>query len=207
MKRKRVGLLGGTFNPIHFGHLNLALEIQEKRDLEEVWFIPSLLSPLRTHEALISPEHRLNMLALALGPVPGFQICPVELERPPPSYTIDTIKEIVSLYPEPLFHLILGEDSLIRFQEWKEPDEIVRLLPLLIGSRRHSELESRFPSLGLSQEITEAIRKGLVATRQLEISASEVRERLKKRLYCGHFLPLKVLDYICANQLYFNALT
>jgi nicotinate-nucleotide adenylyltransferase len=199
---KRIGIFGGTFNPVHFGHINLALELKEKKDLTEVWFIPSLLSPLRMHETLLEAHHRANMLTLALAEIPGFELCDLELRRPPPSYTIDTVKEILELYPQHTFFLLFGEDSLMRFREWKEPLEIVRLLPLLIGSRPNSGLLKLLPTLGFNEEIASAIRKGLIPTRQMEISATELRERLKKRLYCGHFLSRKVLDYIYENQLY-----
>jgi nicotinate-nucleotide adenylyltransferase len=199
---KCIGLFGGTFNPLHVGHLNLALELREKKELDEVWFIPSLLSPFRQHESLLSSDHRLKILEIALQDIPFFKICNLELMRPAPSYTIDTIKQIKKLYPKEQFSLLFGEDSLMRFREWKEPLEIVRHVPLHIGSRHHSDLLKRLPTLGLNEEIAAAIRKGLIPTRQMEISSTWVRERLKKRLFCAHLLPGKVLDYISENQLY-----
>src|ERR1700733_7274475 len=203
-RAKRIGLFGGTFNPIHFGHINVALELKEKNELTEVWFIPSLLSPLRLQDPPLSAQHRLKMLELALADIPEFQICDSELKCPLPSYTVYTVKEILTMHPTQFFFLLLGEDSLNRFQEWKEPFEIVRQIPLLIGSRPHSNFLNILPTLGLSEEITSAICKGLVITRQMEISATEIRERLKKTLYCGHLVPWKVLDYIYENQLYFK---
>lgn len=124
------------------------------------------------------------------------------ITTPPPSFTVDTVREILTKYPQHHFYLIFGEDSLIHFSKWKEPLEIIRLLPLLIGSRMHSELIKRLPDLGFAEEIRGAIERGVVLTRQLEISATEIRDRIKKNLYCGHFLPGKVLDYIYENQLY-----
>ncbi len=204
---KQVGLFGGTFNPLHFGHINLALEIQEKRELDEVWFIPAHCSPLKTGEPHLADQHRLKILEIGLEPIPCFQICPVEIERRPPSYTIDTVKLLKQSYPDLSFSLVVGEDSLIRFREWKEYQELARLLPLLIGSRHKSELMTHLPELGLGVEVNEVIRQGIIPTRQLEISASEIRDRLKKRFYCGHLIPEKVLDYIMVHQLYFNTLT
>lgn len=200
--KKKIGLLGGTFNPIHFGHLNLALELKEKNDLSEVWFIPCHISPLRLNEIQTPPHHRLNLLTLALKDLPEFKICDLEIKKPPPSYTIDTIKEILSMHPESSFYLLCGEDSLLRFSEWKEPLEIIRTIPLLIGSRPFSKLLNLLPTLGLNPEIFSAIQKGLVETRQMEISATEIRERLKKKVYCRHLMPGNVLDYIYENQLY-----
>ena len=202
--KKRIGLFGGTFNPIHFGHINLSLELKEKNNLDEVWLIPSLLSPFRAHEEALSPQHRLNMLNLVASDIPGFVVCDLELRRSPPSYTVDTVKEILSVYQNNTFFLLLGEDTVVRFHEWKDPLEIVRCIPLLIGSRPHSALIDMLPNLGLSEEIVEAILTAVLPTRQMEISATNIRERLKKNLYCGHFVPGKVLDYIYENQLYFT---
>lgn len=207
MSRRQIGLLGGTFNPLHFGHINLALELKEKKGLDEVWLIPALLSPFRVHEPLLPPVHRLKMIELAVESIPGFQVCSIEMDRPPPSFTIETVKTLISSYPDCSFNLLCGEDILLRFQEWKEPLELVRLIPLWIGSRRHSKLLDLLPDMGLSSEISLAIQRGIVPTRQFEISATDIRERFKKDLYCGHLLPSKVLDYIYAHQLYFNALT
>jgi len=204
--QKKIGLFGGTFNPIHFGHINLALELQEKHLLDEVWFIPSLLSPFRTQENFPAIEHRLNMLALASSEIPQFKICDLELKRSPPSYTIDTIKEILKCSPEHSFFLLLGEDCLVRFMEWKEPVEIVRRVPLCVGSRPDSDFAQLLPQLGFNDEISSAIQKGLTPTRQMQISATDLRERFKKKLYSGHLLPGKVLDYIYENQLYSTSL-
>jgi nicotinate-nucleotide adenylyltransferase len=206
-KTHLIGLFGGTFNPIHFGHLNLALELKEKKNLDEVWFIPSHQSPLRLNEPLVSNVDRLSMLELAIASIPGFKICTEELDRPPPSFTIDTLRSLISKHPDCSFNLLLGEDALLKFQEWKEPLGIIHLAKLCIGSRHKAELIKLLPSLGLNEEVALAIQKNLVSTRQLEISATDIRERLKKRMYCGHLLPSKVLDYIYAHQLYFNALT
>jgi nicotinate-nucleotide adenylyltransferase len=201
----KTGLLGGTFNPVHFGHINLAIELMEKNKLDEIWFIPTLISPLRSHEELVSSDHRKRMLELAVQGIPGFDISTIELDRSPPSYTIDTVKNVMADYPCRNFFMLFGEDTLIRFQEWKDPLEIVRRIPLLIGSRLHSHLLKRLPAMGLTEEIASAIEKGIMVTKQLEISATEIRDRLKRKLYCGHFLPGKVLDYIYENQLYSSA--
>ncbi len=175
-----IGLFGGTFSPIHFGHINLALSIKEACQLDEIWFIPALVSPFRTKEKLVSAEHRLKMTQLAVEDIPGFSCLDIEIKRQPPSYTIDTITQLESKGP---LALILSDDVYEHFDSWKEADQIKQKVKLLIGSR---------------------YGKGEIKTPMMEISATQVRERLKKRLYCGHLLPAKVLDYIYQNQLYFN---
>lgn len=202
----KVGLFGGSFNPVHHGHLNLALELKERKGLDEVWFIPSLLSPFKQEEPPLDAEHRLRMLELALEPFEEFKVCPIELQRSPPSYTIDTVKQLVAAHPQESFYLLLGADTLQGFSAWKSPLEIVRTLPLLIAARHNFDLESHLPTLKLGEEISAAIVQGLVPSRELEISGRDIRERLKKGLYCGHLIPAKVLDYIYAHQLYFNVL-
>lgn len=196
-----IGLFGGSFNPVHFGHLNMALELKEKKGLDAVWFIPSH-SPFRVEEEMAPAHHRQKMVELALEGIEGFYLCDLELVCSAPSYTIDTLRHIQKCWPCHSFSLLLGEDVLLRFSEWKEVDEIVRLSPLLVAARPASDLCARMGQLGLSDEIQKVIKKGMVSTRQLEISSTDIRKRLKNHLYCGHLLPWKVLDYISVNQLY-----
>jgi nicotinate-nucleotide adenylyltransferase len=199
---KRIGLYGGTFDPVHYGHINLALELKEKCDLSEVWFIPASKSPLRVKDSA-SPAHRCHMVSLALESITGFSVRTDEIFRDGLSYTIDTVRTLLFQNPENHFFLLLGEDVLFEFPLWKEYEELIKLIPLLIGCRRDLEIKKKIVSLSLNHTLKEAILKGLVETNLMDISASRVRERLKKKLYCGHLIPPKVLDYIYENQLYF----
>lgn len=194
----KIGLYGGTFNPIHFGHLNLAFELMENSKLDEVWWMPTSCSPFRQDDDFTA-EQRLKMVELALEGIPQFKVCTLEIHRPPPAYTIDTVREILSLYPNDEFYLLLGEDALVRFMDWKEPLELIRLIPFLIGHRSGNALP-KFPD-----EIEKIISESLVETPLIDISATRIRKRLKNRRYCGHLLPWKVLDFIYVNQLYFTA--
>ncbi len=204
MSIKKVGLFGGTFDPIHMGHLNLAFELMEKKQLDQVWFIPVQLNPHKTaQDPPVSFDHRLAMTQLALEGIPYFFVKDVEKQRPPPSYTIHTLQAIVAeeaLNPGPhQFYLLMGEDALPGFIRWHLPEEIVRLVPLLIGSRSGSWLyEIKDDSLA----IWEAIQKGLTPTRLMDVSSTEIRQRFKQGLYCGHLVPASVLTYIQENQLY-----
>jgi nicotinate-nucleotide adenylyltransferase len=192
----RVGLYGGTFDPVHHGHVNLALEMKEKLPLDEVWFVPAQISPHKMENKPTSTEHRMRMLQLALADIPGLQISNVELERPAPSYTIDTILQLQKEYPEHTFFLIVGDDSIAHFDKWRQSEEIIKRVPLLVGKRSYN-IENISNNL-----ILEAVKRGLVDTTVMEISGTEIRNRLKKNLYCGHLLPPKVLDYIYSNELY-----
>jgi nicotinate-nucleotide adenylyltransferase len=163
-----IGFFGGSFDPIHFGHITLAIHLLEAHKLEKVLFCPAFCSPFKTDKPPIaSPQHRLAMLRLSLDH-PRFEITTLELDRGGPSYTIDTIRSL----PHKGLRLILSEETAAHLNQWKEAQELVRLAPLLTGPRE-------FP-----------------------ISSTEVRDRIKKRLYCGHLVPTPVLKYIETHGLY-----
>jgi nicotinate-nucleotide adenylyltransferase len=166
---KKIGFFGGSFDPIHFGHLNLAIEMLEKHGLDEILFCPAFCSPFKIDRPPVaSPEHRLEMLKLVLADVPQFRLSSLEIERRITSYTIETLKKL----PFAQYRLLLTRESAESFSKWRDPQEIERLAPLLIGERT------------------------------LPISSTEVRERLKKKLYCGHLVPEKALYYIGKHCLY-----
>lgn len=194
--KKKVGFFGGTFDPLHFGHLNLSIEIQEKHHLDEVMFCPANCSPEKKHIPPIEEEHRGKMISLGINKIPSFSVSTLELERPGISYTIETIRILKNKYPDIEFYLILGEDTLQGLSKWKEVEELILLAPPLIGTR----LQKNIPLL--SEKIKEKIRKGMTPISAMEISSTKLRDRLKKRLFCGHLVPSEVLDYIYQNQLY-----
>lgn len=206
----KIGFYGGTFNPIHFGHLNLAIEMMEIHGLDQVWFCPAYINPHRQNESPISVHHRINMIELAISELSQFQLISTESVRERPSYTIDTLRELIALEKKKgtqvQFFLILGADAVKGFFQWKQPEKIVELVPLLVGSRDTRTLSEE---LLFSGEVTpgqllvaEAIKRGMTPTRYLQISSTEIRERVGKGLYCKHLVPTKVMDYIYENHLY-----
>ncbi len=199
----KIGIYGGTFDPIHLGHINLALEILEKCGLDEVWFCPAQMSPHKVNTLPAETEHRLKMLELSLDELPSFKILDIEINRPPPSYTIETLLLLreIPLYNQHEFFLILGDDAIPGFFQWREPEEIIKLAPLLIGSRLP---EAPDVPLEGSPKVVEAIKRGLVRTRIMEVSGTDIRDRIQNGLYIGHLVPAKVVDYIYLNALYFN---
>jgi len=203
---KRIGIYGGSFDPIHFGHLNLAIEILEAQSLDEVWFCPASLNPHKHLGCSANSQHRLNMLHLALEGEPRFKITEIEITRAGPSFTLDTLKEITaSQKNEPdtnQFFLMLGEDAARNFFKWYEPEQIIKYARLLVGRRHTEPFKETFQG---SPSIIKAIEEGLTPTRVMDVSSTIVRERLAKRLYCKHLVPGKVLDYIIINRLYLNA--
>jgi nicotinate-nucleotide adenylyltransferase len=202
---KKIGLYGGSFDPIHFGHLNLAFELMEKRELDEVWFIPAQLSPHKLHTEPSSFEHRVNMLRLALEPVSSFVVNEIEKKMPVPSFTVNTVRAIISMADSAhQFYLLLGEDSALSFSSWHQPEELVKMIPLLVGSRS-LDLGSVPYSTALELNtplVKKAIRNGMVTTRLIDISSTELRDRVFRKAYCGHLIPHKVLQYIERHSLY-----
>ena len=175
MKR---GLFGGSFDPIHFGHINLAIQLFEAAGLDELLVCPAARSPFK-EEPIASPEHRRQMVQLAIEGIPHFRLLGLELDRGGLSYTIDTLKALRQQYPSDELYLFLSDESFKKFHLWKEHEEILKLAKPLVGDR---DREGRLPTL--------------------EISSTEIRRRLKKRLYCGHLIPAKTLDYIQRHHLY-----
>ena len=164
-----LGFFGGSFDPIHFGHISLAVYLLEKYKLEGVLFSAAAVSPFKTGAPPVaSGKHRVEMLKLALD-LPQFKISTIELDRGGASFTIDTIRE---LSKEHELNLLLSDEAAVGLGRWKETEVLQKIAPPLIGPRSR------------------------------EISSTEIRKRLSKKLYCGHLIPLKALDYIQSNQLY-----
>lgn len=202
---KLIGIYGGSFDPIHFGHLNMAVEMMEAHHLHEVWFCPAGQNPFKQHVAM-SPEHRLNMLRLATEGEPRFKILETEIFKPGPSYTLDTLNELEKIESESTdpntFALIIGTDAARSFHKWHRPDQIIQLARPLVGRRTDELEESTDEIFEGSPAVVEALRQGMTPTRLMEISSIEIRYRIKKKKYCRHLVPGKVLDYIYSHHLY-----
>lgn len=206
-KGRLIGLYGGTFDPIHHAHLNLAFELMEHRGLSEVWFIPASIPPFKENSVKTSVEQRLEMVNLAISDIPEFHLLDLEKRRSGVSYTFDTVQEILKtdrkktlLGEENKFFLLLGDDAIPALHQWHRIEELVELVPLLIGTRQgHQAVDC--PKA--SERLRQAIQQGLMETSQLDICATEIRQRLYQRKYCKHLVPEKVLDYIYQNQLYY----
>lgn len=189
--------MGGSFDPIHFGHFNLALSLMETHGLDEVLWIPAKINPLKT-KMPIEDHHRLRMLELAIEDVSFFKISDQEIKREGASYTIETLR---NLDPQNQYYLLLGDDVIPHFMRWKDPEAITDLATLLIGARQGSELPdlSHFPD-----KIKKSFKEGWTPIPILDISSTQLRKRLKDKLICSHLMPAKVLDYIAAHGLYFS---
>ena len=187
---KRLGIFGGTFDPVHHGHLILARDAMEHFDLDAMLFIPAAVSPHRlTQPPLATPDQRVEMLRLALRAEPRFQVDEIELRRPAPSYTIDTVCEIKSREPEAQLHVLIGADQFSTLLTWHRFLDLKTLVTFIVFSRANvagENVETGHPRL----------------RRRLDIAATELRQRVASGLSIRYLVPDPVADYIAQHQLY-----
>jgi nicotinate-nucleotide adenylyltransferase len=197
---KRVGFFGGSFDPIHHGHVFLAIQFMEMGLVDEVLFCPANCSPYKKEiPPASSGLHRLEMIRLAIRDIPNFSVTDEEILRSDISYTVDTLRSIKKKNTDVSFRMILAEDTLLRFDEWKEVDDLVRLAPPLIGGKGDdfSSYVKNFPPF-----LLEILKTNFYKLKKLDVSSTDVRARIQKKMYCGHLTFAKVLDYIYAYKLY-----
>lgn len=195
--KKKVGVFGGSFDPVHLGHLNLAIALMESCSLDEVLFIPTRLSPFKENAPpVVSIEHRVEMLKIALSPLNKFRLIDWEVHGHGPAYTIDTVRRL-SQDPTLELHLLIGEDHLNSFHRWKEVEELIELAPPLIGARENSKAFDSLPP-----RLQKKLSHARIKIPLFDISSTYIRDRLAHKKYCGHLVPADVLRYIYQNHLY-----
>jgi nicotinate-nucleotide adenylyltransferase len=191
----RIGLYGGTFDPIHLGHLRAAETAREAFCLDLVAFLPAAVPPHR--EAPVSPaEDRLAMARLATATHPRFEAWDAELRRPGPSYTVETVSTLVSERPSDSFVLVVGADTWPEMASWREPERLLRLVEVAVVDRPGcpgGELRLPFPG-------ARGVRRAEGPS--LPISATAIRERVARGLSVRFLVPDAVADYIEARRLY-----
>ena len=188
----KVGIFGGTFDPIHLGHLITAQSVKEIRNLDKIIFIPAYISPHKTDAKPSSPEDRLNMIKIAVDGIPFFDCSDIEVNKGGISYTIDTLMELKKYYDK--IEFIIGYDNIFTFHTWKEPDEIFKLADVIVLKRKSSH-PPQFEDKYFRQAI-------FVQTRGIEISATDIRERVKSGMPINFLVPPKVMEYIYNHKLY-----
>ena len=183
--RIKTGIFGGSFNPIHIGHLALANWLCEFEGLDEVWFLITPHNPLKQKEDLLDDNLRLEMAQAAVSDYPKFKVSDFEFHLPQPSYTIDTLKALHESYPDRDFHLVIGADNWQIFRKWKNYEEILTNYKLLV-----------YPRLGFNIEIPENYPNVKKAEAPLiEISSTFIRNAYKTGKDVRFFLPERVRPY------------
>lgn len=190
----RLGILGGTFDPVHIGHLLLAESAREQLELHRVLFVPAALQWRKAERKITEARHRLQMLRLALSDNPAFQISEMEIARGGPSYTVETLEELSRTCAGDDLYFILGEDALADLTNWREPDRIVRLARLVVAARR---VDGAPPARGKYAEGAVRLEMPL-----LEISSTDIRRRVAAGRSIRYRVPASVEAYILDNGLY-----
>jgi len=219
--RKRVGVLGGSFDPVHRGHIGLATGAREKFQLDRVLFIPAYLSPHKLDSDPADPHHRLAMLEIALGPYAFFSVSEIELEKKAVSFTIDTLSHLTDIHPDTDFFLIMGKDAFSGINTWKSVHPLLGMCHVIVATRPGfkegieeglknlcAQGESLYSPATLKGDITvfHHLEKNTTINffdlPPMDISSTVIRERINRHLEIKNMLPPEVENYMIANRLY-----
>ena len=200
MTGKGLGILGGTFDPIHIGHLRIAEAVYERIALEKIIFIPAFVPPHKVGQDYAPAEHRYAMTELAVKPYPHFTVSDMELRRSGVSYTIDTLRELRQIYPDKELDFIIGADSVAQLHTWNSINEMLQLATFVAAGRPGYEgvMEEVVHHLGAAA----AERIMLLHTPEYDISSTEIRTRLHEGASLAGLVPRAVEQYINAHNLY-----
>lgn len=200
-KPNKIGLMGGTFNPVHFAHLILAEQARVQFQLDEVWFLPSGHPPHKPNSEIVSEEHRIKMLELAIQTNPYFRIETLELYQSGYNYTVETLKRLKTKYPFKEFYFIIGGDSLESFSSWRQPKEILELSHVVAAGRDEMSPDSLSETV---QQLNKAYQSDIkmLQVPNISLSSKMIREQLKVGSSVRYFLPEQVLCYILEKKLY-----
>lgn len=200
---KKIGIMGGTFNPIHNGHLSLADAAITQYQLDEIWFMPSGLPAHKSNSELLPAKDRLTMVELAVRDTMKFRASSFEIDREGFTYTAETMPALAKEYPNHTFYFIIGGDSLMKFHRWVKPEVISEYVTLLAAGRNGYSMEEL-----LHQKEYLNCKFGtkvlFVDMPEINISSSNIRSDCKKECYVNveQAVPGEVLEYIKANRLY-----
>lgn len=199
----RLGIFGGSFDPIHRGHLVLAESCRQQAQLNRVWFIPTAQQPFKPDGPRANADERLAMLELALADYPNFEISRIELERGGTSYTVDTLTTVAASQPTAELFLLMGADSLVDFPHWNNPTEICRLATPLVVNRAGEPAPNFTPLTEIvSAESLAEIQANQVEMPPMEISSSEIRRLIATGGHWEEFVPVAVATFIREHRLY-----
>ena len=196
----KVGLFGGTFDPIHNGHIMVAETVLRKVDLAKVIFIPAGIPWLKEGRKITSATHRLNMVELAISGKSYFELSKIEIERPGATYTVDTLIDFINETNNTELYVIIGLDSLADFPRWKDPQRLLSLCYLVVVPRPGYPL----PDIQAMENEMPGLKTRLILLNapEIDISSSEVRRRIEEGRSFKHLVPKSVAEYIQENGLY-----
>ncbi len=199
--KKKTGIMGGTFNPVHIGHLLLAENARETFELDEILFVPSGLSYMKKGMEMADKRMRLEMTRLAITDNPFFALSPVEVEREGNSYTYETLEALRAAEPETMFYLIVGADSLFAMETWKHPEAIFKNCAVLAAVRSGSGCEDLEIQIArLEGKYGTEIRR--IPMDEIPVSSTDIRNRIHQGKSIRYMVPGNVIAYIEKHRLY-----
>ena len=200
---KRIGILGGTFNPVHSGHLLLAQNALERLELSTVMFIPCANPPHKAVTRLASAEHRMAMLEMATEHDLRFEASDLEIRRGGLSYTIDTVRELKRLHPSSEFFFIIGADSLLELHTWKDIYDLLKLCRFATFNRPGTDVSAiGLNAIRLDPPWPAVLLKDVLTGQLMDISSSDVRYRVAEGMSIRYLVPQGVEMYIAEHNLY-----
>jgi nicotinate-nucleotide adenylyltransferase len=188
----KIGLLFGSFNPVHFGHIGIAEKILETAIVDEIWFVLSPQNPFKSNLELLDDKKRLEILNLALENYSEMKVSEIEINMEKPSYTYKTLKKIQFENPRNEFLIIIGADILENFDKWKNYEEIINNYSFIIYPRHKIS----------TLKIYDNMRFVKVEADEIDVSSTQIREKIKLKQDIFEYLPKKVVTYILENSLY-----
>ncbi|WP_026515864.1 nicotinate-nucleotide adenylyltransferase [Butyrivibrio sp. MC2021] len=201
MDCRRIGILGGTFDPIHNGHLLLGEAAREQFDLDRVIFIPNNLAHLKNRTQVSSGDVRYQMVKMAISDNPYFTCSRLEIDKPEGCFTIDTIQDLKMMYPGDELYLILGADSIIGIDTWYEAKELLTSCIILAAVREEDDL----PTLDKKRRELKKIYNAdirLMTFNRVDISSTDIRDRVKRGRSVRYMMPDECIEFMCIKGLY-----
>ncbi len=190
---KRIGIFGGSFNPIHVGHAIIASTIMQQHLVDSLWFMVTPENPFKQGNKMAPEVHRLRLTELVSRRIAGASTSAFEMQMPRPSYTIDTLNALQQKFPDDEFHLIIGADNWARWEQWKSADEIVNRFHVMV-----------YPRLGFNVEIPSEIshRVKLIDAPVIEVSSTQIRNMIAHGITPAFYVTDDVYKYITLHNLY-----
>lgn len=200
-QNKKVGIMGGTFDPIHYGHLMLAQNALETYELDEIMFVPSGTPWLKDSTKVLSKNKRVHMTGIAIEDNTNFALSTIEIDREGNSYSYETVEELKKQQPDTEFYFILGADSLLEIEKWKYPDRLMSECVLLAAVRDDCDKDGLQKQISYLEEKYKADIRILPAKR-VDISSTDIRSRIADGKSVRYMLPDQVIQFIEKNHLY-----
>jgi len=199
---RNIGIFGGSFNPVHCGHLCIAETAACEFELQRIIFIPCKVSPFKTSGEYIEDVHRLEMIRLSIAGHCNFELSRMEIDRGGLSYSYETVREIKNLEPEANLFFIIGTDSLLSLAKWHKIDALLNLCDFVTVERPGLDKRIEEQNLGFSSELSQRLMLKSVSGRLMNISSSEIRQRVSEGRSIKGLVPAAVEEYILRNGLY-----